>query len=218
VLNSSHPIRDGWFLCFTIGVAAALGCLAVAGISLDLFLGSLLLAAILVPALSMEGGGAARVSAVLMGFCLVWLWAVVDGAVSVGAWFSCALVLVSFTLAMVYLGKLLRGFGVHSVAASAIVTLAGLAWLTLPIWMSGSVWIAIHPVFAINAACKELGIWTEQRVAYRLISLGQDTAYRLPSTVFPAVCFHAALAAVFAGLSRIAQKFHRTGVAMSCSI
>ena len=220
--------------CVLFGAATASVCLFTAGPSLDLFLGTLLLSAIIAPALagdltSTTPGSEAcpvfdpeaqtrrepvervlrrpgsfwqetsptRIAPLVAGCSLVWLGAVIDGPVTVLQWIECTLVLASFIAAMICAARLLQRCRIHPAAASAIVTFSSLAWLTWPIWMGDSGPIAIHPVFAINAACKELGIWTEQRIAYRLINLGQDTPYRLPGSVLPAVLFHMALAGIF---------------------
>jgi hypothetical protein len=191
--GQSFCIRS-WFTCVSISAAATLVCLITAGPSLDLFLGTLLLCAILAPSLG-------RISPIVAGCSLVWLWAVITGPVSITTWIGCTLVLASFTTAIVCARNLLIQRQIHPIAASAIVTFTSLAWLTWPIWFNGSGPVAIHPAFAINAACKNLGIWTEQRIAYRLITLGQDTSYRLPTSILPAFYFHIALAGIFIALN-----------------
>jgi hypothetical protein len=198
---------NDWLICLLISAAATLVCFLAAGPSLDLFLGTLLLSAMIAPSFG-------RIAPVVVGCSLVWFIAVLDGPVSIAQWIGCSLVLAAFIAAMVCMGRLLMRCGIHVVAASAIVTFTSLAWLTWPIWMGASGPIAIHPVFAINAACRELGIWTEQRIAYGLTHLGQDTAYRLPGSVFPAVFFHAALAGIFVVFSWIARiSSNRRGAA-----
>jgi hypothetical protein len=195
--------RWDWAICFGVSALVALACLYVTGISLDLFLGTFLLTAIMTPALC--GGGAI---ALVAGCSAVWLWAVMDGAISISAWAQCVLVLAGFVLAMVCLCRGLVRCGIHPVAVAGAVTFLSLAWLSWPIWWRGSGPVMIHPVFAVNSACKEVGIWTEQRIAYRLITLGQDTPYRLPGSVWPAVLFHSGLAGIFTVFNWIALKLN----------
>src|ERR1019366_3931819 len=109
--------------CVLFGAAAALVCLITAGPTLDLFLGTLLLSAIIAPPLG-------RIAPLVAGCSLVWLWAVIHGPVSITQWGECTLVLASFIAAMICAARLLRGWRIHPVTASAIVTLTSLAWLT----------------------------------------------------------------------------------------
>jgi len=211
-LRGPFGLLRGEFFPFWVSILISglmgIACFVVAGMSLDLFLGSLVFAAILAPALGMP---------VIVGFVSVWIWPVFRGEISLMTWFQCAVVLASVLAAIVCAFRLLQQWRIHPLAASAIVLFVSLAWISWPIWLVGSGPIAIHPVFAMNAACKDLGIWTEQRVAYRLISLGQDTAYRLPRSVLPAVLFHTSLAVLFLAPIWITQKIQRAGVVAPCS-
>ncbi len=88
-----------------------------------------------------------------------------------------------------------RGF-----TRAAILTLAAIGWLLWPIWLAPQLvtwqatvpaWMTkLHPIFAINAVAMERGIWTEMPVPYRLTPLGQDLAYALPDSPWPAVVAH----------------------------
>ena len=101
---------------------------------------------------------------------------------------------------------------------SAAVTVAAWLWLSFPIWLGPAMgargwdaptWLtALHPLFAMNTAVLELGIWTQQPIAYQLTPFGQDVAYALPATIWPFLLFHAAAVGLlallrwFAGLRR----------------
>jgi hypothetical protein len=100
----------------------------------------------------------------------------------------------------------------------AAVTIAAWSWLSFPVWLGpamgargwdAAVWLtAVHPLFAMNTAVLELGIWTQQPIAYQLTPFGQDVAYALPATIWPFLFVHAGavlllvLGRWFAGLRR----------------
>jgi hypothetical protein len=178
---------------FIFGASSSLACYWTAGPSLDLLLGSVILAAIGTPPLCTISTWS--FVAVALGAALVWLLNPVG-------WFACAILLVAFLAAEAGVTRLLMRVHLHPVAASAIVTTISLLWLTWPAWASPWLpghsvrWLVMfHPLMAINTAASELGIWTEQRVAYRLTNLGQDVPYQLPTSIWPCVAVHAILAA-----------------------
>jgi hypothetical protein len=95
---------------------------------------------------------------------------------------------------------LLMGLRCSAVVSSAIATIAVLAWLSFPIWLSGALpgsqlkaSVLLQPLFAINGVLPQLGIWTEQQVAYGLTNVGQDVPYQLPASPWPAITFQLAL-------------------------
>ena len=75
--------------------------------------------------------------------------------------------------------------------AFAVMMLAA-AWLAWPIWLAPQLvawewtvpsWATrFHPLFAINAAALDRGVWTQQPAVYQLTPLGQDLAYALPDS------------------------------------
>lgn len=191
-----------------LSVAVGVACYIAAGPSLDFFLGTVLMAGILTPALALGSEQQKlrwiSVAVIIVALAMVWLAA---GAISIFAWIQCTLVLAGFVCALAAAAILLDRLGLPPVLAAAIVTVLSLAWFTWPIWACSAlrgqaiVWpVAIHPLFAINSACRDLGIWTEQRIAYRLTNMGQDVAYRLPDSVLPCVAVHLIMAAVFTAL------------------
>jgi hypothetical protein len=178
---------------FILGASSALACYWTAGPSLGLLLGSVILAAIITPPLSTISVWS--FAAIALGAALVWL-------INPVGWFACAVVLLAFLAAEAGVTRALMRVHLHPIAASAIVTTISLLWLTWPVWASPWLpghsvrWIVtFHPLMAINTAARDLGIWTEQRVAYRLTNLGQDVPYQLPSSVWPCVALHTILAA-----------------------
>jgi len=105
---------------------------------------------------------------------------------------------------------------------TAAVAVAAWLWLSFPIWLGPTmgargwdapVWVTtIHPLFAMNAAVIELGIWTQQPVAYQLTPFGQDVAYALPRSVWPFVATHLLIAS---GLLAFASARRRLRAAAS---
>ena len=97
------------------------------------------------------------------------------------------------------------------------------AWLAWPIWLAPQlvVWqveiptwmIRLHPLFAANTAELQRGIWTEQPNAYALTPLGQDVAYALPSSVWPAVLLHGGIAIVSLLIASLRDRFQSRTVA-----
>jgi hypothetical protein len=180
------------FFPVVLSIAAAVACYAAAGPSLDFFLGTVLLAAIITPPLILRNGQEelqwTAAATIVIASAICWT----AGGVSLFAWFQCTLVLMGFVAVLTAAATLLLRLGVSSIIAVAMCVAISLAWLTWPIWASSAlrghaiIWpVAIHPLFAINSACRDLGIWTEQRVAYRLTNMGQDVTYQLPATVLP---------------------------------
>ena len=187
-----------------LSVAVGIACYIAAGPSLDFFLGTVLMTSIFTPALVLgsEQQKLRWIFVVVIVFALAMVWLAAD-AISVFAWIQCTLVLAGFVSALAAAAILLNRLGLPPVLAAAVVTVFSLAWLTWPIWACSAlrgqaiVWpVAIHPLLAINSACRDLGIWTQQRIAYRLTNLGQDVAYRLPDSVLPCVAVHSITAAL----------------------
>jgi len=96
------------------------------------------------------------------------------------------------------------------VVAAAIVVSLGLLWLTCPIWLPASTGtridglLAVHPLFAINGVLNDLGLWTQQPLAYRyLFTLGQDVPYTLPRSILPCAGVHLLLGLAALGLAGV---------------
>jgi hypothetical protein len=125
-----------------------------------------------------------------------------NGSITSWQWTQCELVLGTFLLGIAFFVRLLIRVGCDQIVASAIVTLLVLAWLTAPVWLSVPLQgcqlhysVAVHPLFVLNGIVPQLGIWTEQQVAYGLTSMGQDVQYALPGSPWLAVGVYGAIAA-----------------------
>lgn len=185
---------------FALSAAAGIACYLTAGATLVLPIGVVLFAAILAPPLCLlqcrTSEAAVGVAAIALGLALVFPF-------TTHGWLSCTLVVLSFVAALAAGARALVRLRFSPIVAAALVTSLALAWLTWPVWASP--WLAgqsvrwsvsLHPLFAINAACHDLGIWTEQRIAYRLTNLGQDVPYQLPDSALPCVVFHGIICGV----------------------
>jgi hypothetical protein len=192
-----------------LGGIAAGGCYAAAHVSLGLFLGPLLLSAVIIPpiALSHEARGerAIAVLSVVLGIWAVWCVAtwrspLLNARQSI----ECGLVLAAFALALSGLAASIQRVVRSTVFANAVVIILALLWLTWPVWAARSLadaehsaervaWLVpAHPPLVISTIV-DLGVWGEQRVAYHLTTLGQDIVYRPPSGPWIAVAVHALL-------------------------
>jgi hypothetical protein len=191
-----------------LGATMSAVCYFIAGESLDWFLGSILFAALLVPPLALIPARAIDAGFVIIGIIAgiagVWLLAVTSHTMTLLAFASCVLVLAAFVAAVAATARLLVNLRIPPILASALVTILALAWLSWPVWASpwiagrAVIWpVALHPLFALNAACPNWGIWTEQRIAYGLTNLGQDARYQLPASILPCVAVHFAVGVVF---------------------
>jgi hypothetical protein len=182
-------------------------CYLVAGNSLDQFLASIFFGSILMPPFSaiagQSPGGWLHLIAITLGTSCCWFMPLHQQMISPGQLVMCLVVLISLLALLMTTVQALMRLKVQPVAASAIVTIAILAWLTWPIWLSPSLagsqlrWsVMFQPIFAINHILSNLGIWTEQQVAYNLTSLGQDVQYQLPTSVWPIIGLQFGLAIV----------------------
>lgn len=204
-----------WAAMFLGGGAAGI-CYLATGATLGLFFGGVLFAALLVPPLSLSEQKLRDRLAVAAGLCdgiaVVWLVAVMaSGQISLAQWLRCYVVLIAWCAALATVANLVAscgsGSGHSTVVAAAITVTLALLWLTEPIWLGAVLshfedqsWLArsaiVHPLFALNGVLKNLGIWTEQPVAYRyLFTLGQDVPYKLPPSIVPAAAVHLLAAA-----------------------
>lgn len=187
-----------------MGAAGALVCHWVLGTSLGLFLGGLLLCAIVVPLLVLSEDGLARplvaAGATVVGAAIVWLWAALNPPVvppgqppppwpSLDNWARCTAVLLAFAAALAGPSLLLRQLRVCRPLAAFLVSLLAVAWISWPVWLSpwlsgrGSAvaWLVpAHPTLTVNSVVRQLGLWDEQPLAYHLTVLNRDVTYQLP--------------------------------------
>jgi len=182
----------------------------VTGATLDLFVGGIFIAALITPPLAAVSSQSAI--GICLGIAGTWWLAVHRYAISIGQWSMCLGVLISFTLVLTTTVRLLIRLKLPAVVASAIITLLSLAWLTWPIWLSSTLagaqlhWSVIfQPILVINHIISNLGIWTEQQVAYGLTNLGQDVQYQLPSSAWPIIAMQSGLS-ILASLPKRQQQ------------
>jgi hypothetical protein len=193
-------------------VLTAIPMLAViiaSGVSLSLILAGPIVAAILVPPLALaplrKFDSVVAVGTIVDTIGCIWLAAVVRHALSFPQWLQCYLVLLAFVAALWALTIALERMKLDRVFASALTIVVALLWLTWPIWLAPELneslvsWLVpAHPIMALNGICFEaLGVWSQQPVAYRLTSLGQDVPYALPHSIVPMILVHAAIAISF---------------------
>ena len=205
---------------FLIALAAGMSCYAAARGTLGFYLGGVGMMTILLPALVVkspspyplpeyrERGKTAtfvRAAAVIDGIGVVWLLGLFH-SLSLLQWLTAYAVLVVWGLALAGLVLALKRGGIAPVGAAAIAVVIGLVWLTWPVWLAAAVrsqegtrlaaWLVpAHPLLALNGALGNHGIWLQQSVIYRHVTLGQDAAYSLPRSILPCVVVHLSVAA-----------------------
>jgi hypothetical protein len=216
-----HPI---WIAIpgFALSVALTSACYAAAGASLGLYFGGTLLATIVAPPVVLAHETLARrafaYAGVVDGVGLVWLIAALRSETTLGDWLACYVLLAAYVLALAGLALLMLRLRAGAIAASATAVVAGLLWLTWPVWLSpwlsgdrGAAivaWLApAHPLLAINGVLFHLGAWSEQQLAYHLTNLQQDVPYRLPTNALPSIAAHLLIGAALAFLG--ARQSHQ---------
>jgi hypothetical protein len=190
---------------------------AIAGPSLGLFLGGLLLLAALCPTLAMAEGRPPRqlmaLYATLVPFVIVWLFALGRSQAQVREVVPCVIVAIAYGLALVGLSAGLRCVRLSAPLAAGVSVTVGLFWLTWPIWMSRT-WngedsaasvarvAMIHPAMVVDAQlARAFGPWSELSVAYHLTDLNQNVSYSPPHTTWACVLIHAVIASAGLGVS-----------------
>ena len=182
-------------------------CYRVAGPTLGLFIGGLLLAAILTgPLVTVEEtwlGRSLVAFGVVHGIAGVWFFAALQTDIDLGPWAAAYLSLYALVLALSGLAIFLRSVHFGPTGAAAVATVWGLAWITWPIWLSPSLhgetgdrivaWLVpANPLFAMNSALRDrLDYWAAQGIAYNLTKL-DEIPYTLPTSVGWCVLLHGA--------------------------
>lgn len=184
-----------------VSAGASAWCWWATGPGLGLFLGATLLVTLYTPPLVLAEKGKSRwlaLGAIVCGVALTWAGAIHWADIRATEWLRCCAVVIAYAWALAGLAILLVLVGVSAPIASALTTVAGLLWLTWPVWLShwltqGLVsWLVpAHPLMAINSVVKHLGTWDRAPLAYRILTvLNQDVPYRLPSSIVPAALLH----------------------------
>jgi hypothetical protein len=204
-------VRSALFTALTpllLALFAGTASYLVLGATTGLFFAGIVIAALLIPPLTLAHADRARqlvaASAVVDGVAVAWLFAVTDPAVSLLDWVRAYLLLVAWGLALWGVADLLARARLARLVASALTVFLALAWLAWPVWLSP--WIAgrdalvgwlvpAHPLLSLDGALRHLGpAWTERHLMYtQLTVLNQDVFYALPAGVARATLFHAAL-------------------------
>ena len=192
-------------------LAAAWLCYRATGPTLGLFFGPILLATFLVPPLVMAHEGspldaALALVGVVLGVMPVWFYVALANYppgqphATPADVLPCLLVLAAYSLALAGIAAALARLPhMPAALASFLVMLLGMAWLTWPVWLSP--WLPgkerlvatigpLNPLLAVNAALKHMGLWDEQRLAYRLTALVRDVTYAPPAGVRWSALFH----------------------------
>lgn len=202
---------------FGVSAAAMATVWYAAGATLGLFFGGAFVISLMVaPLATGESTLLGRLlagGAVVDGVGVVWLIAVFTPSLTLVQWLIAYLLLAMYAASLVCLVHLLVQWRVAPLVASTAVMLLAWGWLLWPIWLSpvmspglAAVLTPTHPLMALNALLRHLGLWSEQAgTIYHLTNLNQDVPQRLPTTAWPGIVFHAlvALGAVLiAGIGR----------------
>ena len=214
-----------------LSLAASWFCYRATGPTLGLFFGPILLATFLVPPLVVAHDDrpvdlGLAVGGVILGVVPVWLYAAAANYppdqphATPGDAMRCVLVLAAYALALAGLtAALCRIPHAPAALASFLTMLLGLAWLTWPVWLSPWLpgndrlvaWLGpLNPLLAVNAALKHMGLWDEQRLAYRLTALVRDVTYAPPGGVWRSALFHLVLGGALLGAVVMWRRSKRT--------
>lgn len=205
-----------------IALPAAVLVYLVAGSTLGLFFGGVVVVTLVLPPMVLQRhrwvDQALIASAVNDSVGVVWLLCVLTPQITLTQWLMCYVMLAAYSFALWGLVNLLRGLRMPAVPAAAATILVAMLWLSWPIWMSrlgadrAVGWLApANPLFTLNGVLSHLGIWSERPIAYNhLMNLGQDVAYRLPDGILVGAFAHIIAAGVFFAVAG-AVKYERTG-------
>jgi hypothetical protein len=203
---------------FVLTLLVVLACRQIAGVSLGLFFGAVGTATLIVPPIA-----AGRRSAIdglvipvatTLAAAMAWVFAPID-ALTWSQWFACSLVLLAYAVALAGIVAMAVSLRVPLAPAAGAVTVAGLLWLTWPVWLSHALltpagdaivaWLVpAHPLFAINGVLIHFDSWDRLPLAYtRLSNLNQDVFYTLPGSVLPAVVVHLLIGLNFGGVATL---------------
>jgi hypothetical protein len=215
-------LRHGAIVCLppvALMTAAMTLAYLAGGASIGFFFAGFVLLTILLPPLLLTrhsaidrlliAGSSVDAAGVVWLVVLIMGW--IDGVgasarTSVVQWFGAYLLLACYAIAIAGIVLILRRMRMNDVLAAASTVVAGLAWLTWPVWLSNALvgeaggslvrWlIATHPLMATNGLLSHLGVWSEQPLTYHLTHLGQHIPYTLPRTPLVSIALHMVLGA-----------------------
>ncbi len=137
---------------------------------------------------------AAAVAAVSLASCAA--WSVSSGCLSTQICL-CGVVVGAVLTAQVTIISVARRCRATANTASALSTVLGAAWLSWPLWLRHAppLLVRLHPLLNVNGLLvDQFGVWTEQPLAYRVMVLGQDVPYALPTSPWACIAAHVGLA------------------------
>lgn len=190
-----------------ISTICAVASYAALGPTLAAFLAGLIIITLLAPALTLAEESrlhrALSFAAVITPIAIMWAFPVFQTIIQPTEWLLCVLVLSAYAAALVGLATLLEQLKLGPIAACAIVTTLGLAWLSWPVWLapwltgpkaeqSVARLVSTHPLFAISSALARPfpTPWAVYDIAYRLTNIGDDIPYELPATILKCLLLH----------------------------
>ncbi len=186
-----------------------------AGDGLGMFFGGIIAATVLAPGLilSESGGWKHRIliaGAVADGVGMVWLISLFVSPITLAQGLRGYLLLIAWVGALAGMVAILERLTRSRAFTAAVTTLGAAAWIGWPIWLAPALqgtaraglvqrMAAAHPLLVMNSVIPQEGYWIERTYIYHLVSLNQDVALSLPSSIWPAVMIYLALAGL-AGL------------------
>jgi hypothetical protein len=194
-------------IAFAVAIGLTLICLALCGASTALFFGGFFILTPLLPQMLLSQSSGwnrlAIASCVVGGILIAWLIAVGGSElISFSQCARCGCVLIAYAMLLAGVTLILVRIRLNALLASAITTIAAMAWLTWPVWLVPNLsathidqivaaLVRFHPLFAVNGVLMNLGAWSHWTIAYReLTTLGQDIPYSLPQSTLPACAAH----------------------------
>jgi hypothetical protein len=151
------------------------------------------------------------------GAMAVWLPAVLKTEDTLGQWFSLAVALTAYGLAISGIAMLARRGGWAAPLAAGFAVLIGMAWLSWPVWLAPEIprlgfdraaqpLVDLNPLLVANGVLTAEPPWTERAIAYQLTNLNQDVPMQLPGNAAKCVAICLLAAGASWGLSREKAK------------
>jgi hypothetical protein len=208
---------------FALAMVFAVACWWAAGAGLGLFFGGVGAVTLIAPGLALAesalSGRAIAAGAATLAVAIVWLAPIYAGEAQIGEWAGSCLVLASYAAALVGLAAALERARLTTAGAAALAVVAGLAWLSWPVWMAPWLtgehrqtvvaWlVAGHPLFAINGAMsRSFPVpWAQCAIAYDLTNIGDDIPYEMPGSILRCVAAHLVVGACLGAIGVLRHR------------
>ncbi len=209
-----------------LGLGGGMAVIAMVPPSLGTLFGGLAVATVMLPGLVMaQQQWLERVLAVgcfTVPLAATWVQLINREVMHGGEWLVASFVLLAYGCGIGGLACLLRMLtrGLTKgrdcgTAAAAGAVVAGVLWLSWPIWMAPCLsgpagektvarLVAVHPAFALNGRLMRAFPvpWAQYRLAYELTNIGDDIPYEMPRAVWPCVLLQMAIGLGLAGRER----------------